>query len=485
LDLLIEKYNTISKLLYKYNPDNQDIVRGISGIGLAKVLKEPVINSTVRLKRYNDIIDFLYLIQTSDPYIYNVVFTEASGDYYTFGWNNRPFVDRAGFARKIIQKRTGENLSKLMIHATHEDSYFQKSTNRVFTIGRNYLDLSHPLGNDHALGTLYIDINIQVIDDLFKNLDIYKYGEIIVRDYDSNLVYANPVYYAGTGGNSFLEIRDDCKSVPWFITIRIDYQKTMDDIADLFGMIYVIVVLILITFILLSLFYSKSLSNFVAHIRGTEAKLGYLKAKIKPHFFYNTLEIIRMNAIAHDDTSTAGMVFNLAEQMRFSIDEDREMVPLKHELDMLRSYFSFIDLRYEGTITWNILCDPALEDAQVLNLMLQPVVENAVIHGIKPLGQGRIVIAVEKKGRDLLIKVDDNGVGMEKAVVSKLVSQLEADYKVPQAHESQDSIGLKNVHDRLRYRYGAPYGLSIESTPGKGSVILLTLPLVYHEVPHV
>jgi two-component system sensor histidine kinase YesM len=472
-------------LLYKYNPDNQDIVRGISGIGLAKVFKEPAINSTVRLKRYNDIIDFLYLIQTSDPYINNVVFAEASGDYYAFGRNNRPFIDQAGFDRKMRKTGTSADLNKLMIYATHEDSYFQKSANQVFTVGRNYLDLSYPLGNDHALGTLYIEINIQIIDDLFKNLDIYKYSEIIVRDHDNNLIYANPVYYAGIGGNSFLEIQDACKTVPWFITIRIDYQKTMDDITDLFSMIYVIVVLILITLILLSLFYSKSLSNFVTHIRRTEAELGSLKAKIKPHFLYNTLEIIRMNAIAHDDTSTAGMVFNLAEQMRFSIEGDREMVPLRHELNMLRSYFSFIDLRYEGAITWNILCDPALEDAQVLNLMLQPVVENAVIHGIKPHGQGRIAIAVEKKGRDLFITVHDDGIGMEEPVISKLIARLEADYKVPKVHEGHDSIGLKNVHDRLRYRYGAPYGLSIESTPGKGSVILLTLPLVYPEVPHV
>jgi two-component system sensor histidine kinase YesM len=152
---------------------------------------------------------------------------------------------------------------------------------------------------------------------------------------------------------------------------------------------------------------------------------------------------------------------------------------------MLRSYFSFIDLRYEGTITWNIMCDPALEDAQVLNLMLQPIVENAVIHGIKPLGQGRIVIAVEKKGKDLFVKVHDDGIGMEETAVSKLTAHLETDYKVPKAHESQDSIGLKNVHDRIRYRYGARYGLSIESTPGKGSVILLTLPLVYHEASNV
>jgi two-component system sensor histidine kinase YesM len=171
--------------------------------------------------------------------------------------------------------------------------------------------------------------------------------------------------------------------------------------------------------------------------------------------------------------------------MRFSVEEDREMVPLQHELNMLRSYFSFIDLRYEGNITWKISCDPALEDARVFNLMLQPVVENAIIHGIKPRGQGCIIVAVESKGQDMLIKVHDNGIGMKKEEVSKLITQLERDYKVPKTHENHNSIGLKNVHDRLRYRYGTPYGVSIESTPGQGSVILILLPLIYSEAPNV
>jgi two-component system sensor histidine kinase YesM len=74
---------------------------------------------------------------------------------------------------------------------------------------------------------------------------------------------------------------------------------------------------------------------------------------------------------------------------------------------------------------------------------------------------------------------------MEGPVISNLITMLEMDYKIPKAHESRDSIGLKNVHDRLRYRYGAPYGISIESTPGKGTVVLLLLPFIYSEVSNV
>jgi two-component system sensor histidine kinase YesM len=74
---------------------------------------------------------------------------------------------------------------------------------------------------------------------------------------------------------------------------------------------------------------------------------------------------------------------------------------------------------------------------------------------------------------------------MEAKTVTQLAAQLETDYKIPVAHENRDSIGLKNVHDRIRYRYGAPYGITIESAPGTGSVILLRLPLRYTEVPHV
>jgi two-component system sensor histidine kinase YesM len=169
--------------------------------------------------------------------------------------------------------------------------------------------------------------------------------------------------------------------------------------------------------------------------------------------------------------------------MRSSIEPLNETVTLSRELDMIRAYFAFIDLRYNHEITWDINCDPSLGSAQVLSLMLQPVVENAVIHGIKPRGRGHIQITVERRDNDLIIKVTDNGMGMDEDTILKLGGQLQSEFR--REDEGKDSVGLKNVRDRLRYKYGEPYGLSISGALGQGVSVTIVLPLIQRDIPDV
>jgi two-component system sensor histidine kinase YesM len=530
LDSLIEKYNTISKLLYSYNPDNNNIIRGVNGQGLARVLNDTKTDEPGQIKRYNDIISFLYLIHTSESYITNVVFAATDGDYYAFGMNNRPFIDETSFLNSMNKNQMPLKANQLRIIPTHRDNYFQKSNNQVFTIGRNYIDLSYPLGVDRIIGTLYIDINIKCIDDIFKQLDIYYSGSIAIFDSEDNLIYGNPIYYNHLINDSrSLEISQYCNNIPWRIVLTADIERVMRNVVNIIRWISIIVILVLTALLIVSVFYSKLFSSpirellkgmkkveagdftihvkikahdeigelaegfyqmttrlkshiqtsFLAQIRQKEAELSSLKAKIKPHFLYNSLELIRMNAIAHNDESTAELAFLLAEQMRASIEYLNETVELNRELDMIRGYFAFIDLRYNHDISWDISCDPSLDYVRVLNLMLQPIIENAVIHGIKPRGRGHIRISVEKQSNDLIIKVIDDGVGMDEKTVEKLKFHLQKEYR--EEDRGEDSIGLKNVHDRLRYKYGAPYGVSIFSVPESGTTIIITLPLMQSE----
>jgi two-component system sensor histidine kinase YesM len=529
LDSLIEKYNTISKLLYSYNPENSSILRGT---GLARILNDTGTGTAEQVRRHNDIIAFLYLIHTSDSYITNVIFAAADGNYYTFGQNNRPFVDAPNFSAAMKINKMSPKPNRLRVIATHHDGYFQKSNNSVFTIERNYIDLSYPLGIDRILGTLYIDVSTRCIDDIFKQLDVYQNGGIAIFDSEDNLVYGNQVYH-NNHKNRDLEITGYCENAPWRIVITTDFERSMRNIVNLIRLISVIVVLVLIALLVVSVFYSKLFSrpvrlllegmrkmeegdfkarvkikahdeigqltdgfyqmaarleeyiqtSFLAQIRRKEAELSSLKAKIKPHFLYNSLELIRMNAIAHDDGSTAELAFLLAEQMRSSIEPLNETVALSRELDMIRAYFAFIDLRSNHEITWDINRDPSLDDAEVLSLMLQPIVENAVIHGIKPRGRGHIQITAERRGNDLVMRVTDNGVGMDNDTIRKLGIQLQGEFR--EDDESKDSVGLKNVHDRLRYKYGEAYGLLISVDPGPGVSVTMVLPLIQGEASGV
>jgi two-component system sensor histidine kinase YesM len=184
-----------------------------------------------------------------------------------------------------------------------------------------------------------------------------------------------------------------------------------------------------------------------------------------------------MNAVDHDDDSTAELTFLLAEQMRSSIDKVGKMVSLSREIETIRQYLTFIDIRYDHSFTWDITMPDPLADAQVPSLMLQPIVENAIIHGLKPKGRGELKIIIEQQKNELRIRVVDNGVGMDEDTVRDLERRLRSDYDHA---EETDSIGLKNVHDRLRYTFGEQYGISIDSAPEKGTAILILLLLIFN-----
>ena len=527
IDNLIEKYNTISKLLYSYNAANSGIVRRADGLGFADILKAPVDNESARMIRYNDIINFLYLIQSSDRYITNVIFAEKNTGIpgedilYTFESNNRLLADRKKFL-SLTQTITSP-VNQLIIIPTHKDDYFQKLPIDVFTIGRNYIDLSYAPGVDRVIGTLLMDIDISAIDDIFSQLGLYRHNEIRVLDASDNIIYSN-----GVEIKKEADIIELCGFGNWRIIIKIDYQQATHNIMNMVWLIYIIVIIVLLILLALSVVYSNvfsrpvrailkgmkqveegnfniklnvkgqdeirlladgfmhmtsKLENYIhtsllSKLRLREAELSALRARIKPHFLYNSLEIIRMNAIAHDDESTAELSFHLAEFMQALIGTAVNEVPLREELQLLRNYLAFIDIRYEGSITWEINTSEELEDAQVLSLMMQPIVENAIIHGIAPLGRkGHIDIDIYREENNLSIVVTDNGIGMDEKLIKKLNAQLQSEYSDTEIGQTSDSIGIKNVHDRLYYTYGSPYGITIQSGPGKKTSVTMLLPL--------
>jgi two-component system sensor histidine kinase YesM len=222
-------------------------------------------------------------------------------------------------------------------------------------------------------------------------------------------------------------------------------------------------------------------TSLLAKIRQREAELAALRSAIRPHFLYNSLEIIRMNAVANDDESTASLALMLADQMRYSLGAVRGKVTLGRELDMIRNYFAVIGLRYGGAVTWEIqVSPPDLERAQVLSLMIQPVVENAVVHGIKPKGRGHVEIRAAAQGADLAVIITDDGVGMDEARLAEIAACIERDDFAGDGY-GKKFLGLKNVHDRLRYVFGEGYGLAVTGAAGAGTRVTLRLPLSLEE----
>ena len=213
-----------------------------------------------------------------------------------------------------------------------------------------------------------------------------------------------------------------------------------------------------------------------AEIKQKEAELNALKTQIKPHYLYNTLDIIRMTAMKHEDRETAEMLESLARQLRYLMGEEKEMVSLEQELDNIRDYFQMMRIRYEGRISLNITVPESLREIAVLKLLVQPAVENAIKHGLKEKdGQGSVWISANRKEEQVEVTVMDDGVGMDTEQLETIRKRIAAGTK--ELHNPEKGgVGLVNVNERIQNRYGNRYGVQIESTKGAGTIVMICIP---------
>lgn len=197
-----------------------------------------------------------------------------------------------------------------------------------------------------------------------------------------------------------------------------------------------------------------------------------LSAQINPHYLYNTLETIRMKALTTGNRDVADAIKLLGKTLHYVLENTgTAMTTLRRELDHVENYLAVQRLRFGERINYTLLLEPGLEERAVLPLLLQPVVENAVVHGLETAeGTGMVTISVSAKEDGLYIDVRDNGVGMTEEQLRSVMDGLD----VPQMPRS--SIALYNIHQRIRLRYGEGYGLTMESTVGQGTCVRLRLP---------
>ncbi|PWJ76272.1 UNVERIFIED_CONTAM: histidine kinase/DNA gyrase B/HSP90-like ATPase [Murimonas intestini] len=212
--------------------------------------------------------------------------------------------------------------------------------------------------------------------------------------------------------------------------------------------------------------------KYLSELNEKEARLSMLQAQINPHFLHNTLDNIYCIAQIEEIEPIVKLTRDLSEMMRYSVNCKETFSTLKKELDHVRAYVDIINVRYDDSIDYKVEMEEHLEDVRCMKLLLQPLVENAWVHGILPAASHRGVIKISARveGKDLLIYVEDNGEGMEEEEVIKLKKELEK--PVLQARIPQNrgfGIALMNVNDRIKLVDGIKYGLFIESVKGKGS----------------
>jgi len=215
-----------------------------------------------------------------------------------------------------------------------------------------------------------------------------------------------------------------------------------------------------------------------------EAELRSLQAQIKPHFLYNTLDTIQWLGRKSGAADVVEVVASLSRLFRIGLSRGNEMIPLKDEIEHVRHYLVIQKLRYKDKLDYSIDVEPSIEPLAVLKLILQPIVENAIYHGIKERrGPGRIRISASRGERGIDIVVEDDGVGMPEDALRKLRDKLaiERGGEAAVEGEGEGGYGLLNVQERIRIGYGAPYGLSVDSEPGRGTRVAVLHPVLEGE----
>ncbi len=205
-------------------------------------------------------------------------------------------------------------------------------------------------------------------------------------------------------------------------------------------------------------------------------ELKALQAQINPHFLYNSLDLINCTAINRNVPEISRMVNALGRFYRLSLSKGREVISLSDELKHAKLYVDIQNMRFEDRIrvTWDL--DPLCNDCQIIKIILQPLIENAIIHGIfeKPSKCGQLTVTTRRCDDGIRITVADDGIGMDEA------TRL-ANFSVSPPGEiaaTAGGYGVRNIQDRLHLAYGEPYGLFCESTPGQGSTVTVYIPAI-------
>ncbi|MBQ8175518.1 MAG: sensor histidine kinase [Oscillospiraceae bacterium] len=217
--------------------------------------------------------------------------------------------------------------------------------------------------------------------------------------------------------------------------------------------------------------YKAKIQSESFKLNQVEAEFKALASQINPHFLYNTLETIRMKAFVNNDKETADLVKKLGKFMRRCLEVKDGMVTLESELEFTKSYLELQSARFGDRVAYSIYCEVDRQ-YKILPLIIQPIVENAFVHGVEGAkANGKINIKVFYKGENVLIEVSDNGCGIEPDKLRLLLAKLEENDT-----SSGKSIGLTNVNKRIKMYHGEQYGMSVETVPGQGTTIRLTIP---------
>ena len=322
-------------------------------------------------------------------------------------------------------------------------------------------------------------------------------------------------------GEKYLVTRTGMKTTGWTLVSMVPYKSVMAETMAISGvMILAVVITLIVTLVLLNRILTgvvkplKKLEKYMVQVNPdnmdqrmeilTDDEIGHLsmkfnqmmdrirnlkeqvieeqedkrkyelqalQAQINPHFLYNTLDSIIWMAETNDSNIVA-MTEALAKLFRISLNKGNEEISLERELEHVKNYLIIQSMRYADKFTYEISAESGVERCRTIKLILQPIVENCIYHGIKKKrGTGKITIRAYRREQNLIIEVSDDGCGMPEEICRKILSD-----EIESENISGSGIGVKNVNERIQLRFGKKYGLSYSSEEGVGTTVTYVLP---------
>ncbi|EMS70661.1 sensor histidine kinase [Ruminiclostridium cellobioparum] len=207
---------------------------------------------------------------------------------------------------------------------------------------------------------------------------------------------------------------------------------------------------------------------YVSELNKKEAELKSLQAQINPHFLYNTLDSVNWLAIRNNVPDISKMVTSLSDFFRYSLSKGRNIISIADELNQVNSYLSIQQIRFKDKLDFSFDISHEVRNYLTIKLILQPIVENSIIHGIEKTGlKGNIIIKADKKEDLIVISVIDNGAGADIEELNALLEETTRPSK---------SYGIKNVNDRIKHTFGPDYGIQFIKNEGPGLTVTITFP---------
>lgn len=392
---------------------------------------------------------------------------------------------------------------------------------------------------NEVVGVILIDMKLDSIESIISSAELGKSGFLYIADNHGEVVYAptNDIVYrihqsmisddkiVSIKGETYQIIATEAGISNWQIVGVFPQDTTLSIIVELITYFIVFAVLIFIVGLALSSYLTKSLTKPIKELRSVmaiaeggelnvrfeseyddeisklggsfnkmidsienllklvykeqkgkrEAELRAFQAQIKPHFLYNTLDTINWMALEYGASEIVEVIDSLTNLFRISLSKGSEIITLENEIKHVKSYLLIQKVRYEDQFDYTINYDPDIIDLKIIKLVIQPLVENAIYHGIKGLNRvGKIQVNIYCEGGTLKIAVVDNGYGMHDLQVQKLNDIFDRRIK----KDDKSGIGLFNVNERIKLNYGNDYGLHVTSTIDKGTTVILTHKLV-------